>query len=241
MRRISRLICVVTVFILCCLLCSCAKVYPKEPENVEEYHEIEYVDGSGAHVVKSVYIMPVIEIKFYEWYMQANMDDMTEWEYGDALCKLQYNQSEGESFGQFTVGNSNTSTHGSIALYYDEELSDDIGGGYLLNITTTIDVSSANIRVNGRTLTKLAISPDGTYIDNGFVTEHDYEHTVIGYAGNTCMFTHHRITVAMKINEYGGVLNTITLTEEGDFTTIKRANLQDTTIRTENILRKVRR
>lgn len=68
------------VVILCCLLCcSCGEKEPKN-EDLEEYYEIEYKDGSGVHTVKAIFLQKILEIKIFETYMEGNVEYLKEWE-----------------------------------------------------------------------------------------------------------------------------------------------------------------
>lgn len=149
------------------------------------------------------------------------------------------------TFYTYVSEDSTTQNFGGLWLYYDEKIEDrltansDIIGSniYVKNIPiNSLNLANKNVIINGQTLTHFKFTPDQESSYYGHT-----EYYVDGYAGKSHIYSK-RIKIWLDFGyvDDGVKREYITLLNEGDFTTIKRRDLSDITVRTENILRKVK-
>lgn len=237
--------------ILCCCLCySCGDKEPKKNENSEECHEIAYQDDTGIHVVKAMCSVRITDITIFESY--SNEIALKEWEYNNKV-RLSYNDTGNliygtnkpiGSFFTYVSQGSEDKYFGGVRLYYDEGFEDRYGEYcaaidvynvlYVQDIyVPSLSLTNENFIISNQTLTRFTFRsiPRGEYIDG-------CNYFVEGYAEDNLVYAK-PIMIRMTFDYLGAQRMNITLLNEGDFTTIKRKDMSDITIRSENILRKV--
>lgn len=171
--------------------------------------------------------------------MTGNVTSYTKWEYSDMLY-FYFDKGVEEAVGGFASASSQQS-FGYISLYYGEELQEEhyewwTEGYYYLNpaevaIGASFNVENKNITIDGQPITSFAISS---------FSSTDTEFCVSAIAGSTIVKTEN-IRIGIKVAyPASATWQNITLIEDGDFTAIMRNGVAIATIRTENILGKVR-
>lgn len=251
MKKLSSWLFTIVTILCCCLCCTCGEKAPTKDENTEECYEIAYQDETGIHVVKAMCSVGITDITIFETHSGGTA--LKEWEYNNKV-HLSYNDTgnliygTNKPIGSFFTRVSQGSTDkyfGGVRLYYDEGFEDRYGeycaGIDVYNVLYVQDISveslrltNENIIMSNQTLTRFTFRsiPQGEYIDG-------CNYFVEGYAEDNLVYAK-PIMIQMTFDYLGAQRMNITLLDEGDFTTIKRKDMSDITIRSENILRKVK-
>lgn len=236
MKRLKTLIiallCIATSF----TLVACGSNNP--PPQTAEYYEIEYQDGTGTHIAKATQTLKITEIKVYSPSLGAhNILEYTEWEYSNKF-NLCIQPDADKPFRNF-ISSSTQNNFGSMSIYYDDDIENYIewwnfssyrilpystGDGYFIN------ANGLNIIVNSRSV---------THFNFYQISNNDAEFRIEAMNGNNILKTEN-VRIAVKLDyDYNKTWQKITLKEDGEFTSIIKNGETITTIRTENILRKV--
>jgi len=234
-RNLSLFFSCVLIFICSIFFVACGN--GNATPGITEYYEIEYQDGTGTHIAKAIQILLVEDIKIYKPTQIDSFIVYNEWEYNDIL-DLCFAKTADTALGWFY--SSSSQNFGSVSLYYGEHFQNEPYGNWLnmryfvrdcsATVGGFLDAVGKNIVIDSQIITRFNITSNINDIT---------EFQIDAMSENNLVKTDN-VRIGINFDYDNTTWQKIILEEDGDFTSIKINGETIDTIRTENILRKVK-